>query len=230
MFLIKSTPLACLLITNTTPVCHGFPLPGGNTHPHPCTPPPPPPPPPPPLQVDSRELRGRTMADLGTDPVHRYGPSWQALARKKGDAEVAAAATATATANAGTATGTAAPVWGSMAALSGGSGGGDGGVGMLEGSVQDRVGATAMAAVTAAERETEEAAKAKASRTSRKRRRIEQATKDKEEQRAIKEWIAQLPGADLDAFHSLRGDFEHQDGSAPELVRRGGRGWLASLA
>ena len=162
--------------------------------------------------------------------MHRYEPSWRARAKKEEDAKAAAATAAAAAAAAGTPTATAASDFGNMAGLGDGSGGGDGGVGMQEGSVQARTGGTARAALTAAQREAEEAAKAKTSRISRKRRRIEQATKDREEQRAIKEWVGKLPGADLSAFHPLRRDFQpERDGRAPELVRRA-CGWLTFLA
>ena len=42
------------------------------------------------LQLDSREVRSRTIAELGTNPRFRYEPSWQALAKKQEDAKKAA--------------------------------------------------------------------------------------------------------------------------------------------
>lgn len=59
-------------------------------------------------QVDSREIRSRTIAELGTRPKFRYEPSWEALKKKKAAtkardeavkaAQVAAAAAAQVTA------------------------------------------------------------------------------------------------------------------------------------
>ena len=209
-------------------------------------------------QVSSLEIENRTIAELGTSPVHRYEPSWQAVAKKEEDAKAAAAAaaasanaavaagtaivgtatagtatTATATRAAATATATApaASGFGSKAALGSGSGRGSGSVGSSggDGDGGEEGLAEGGATVTAAEREAKEAAAAKAPQISRKRRKVDRDIKNKAEERAIKEWVGQLPGAGLDAYDPLRGDFTHEHDNSSEMVRRG-CGWLALLA
>lgn len=46
-------------------------------------------------------------------------------------------------------------------------------------------------------------------------------SKNKEEERKIKEWVDKLPGADLSVFLPLRGDFDHEHDNGAEEVRLG---------
>ena len=188
------------------------------------------------------------MAELGTNPVHRYEPSWHAVAKKEEDAKVAAAVNATVaegTATAGAVTaGTAAAVastatpaaataasgFGGKAAVGSRSvigGGGDGGGkkgGLGEGGAEG----TAKATATSAERDAEEAAAAKDSQNSRKRLKREEVIKNKKEERKIKAWVGTLPGAGLHGYHPLRGEFDHEHDNSAEVVRKG-CSWLALL-
>lgn len=43
-------------------------------------------------------------------------------------------------------------------------------------------------------------------------------SKANEEKRGLHEWKNNLPGADLQVFHPLRGDFEHEHDNAAEEV------------
>eukprot|EP00903_Cladosiphon_okamuranus_P018342 g16874.t1 len=198
------------------------------THPHKC---------PPALRgvkLDSREVRSRTIAELGTNPQYRYEPSWQALAKKQEDAKKAAREAAA----------TAAGSNGTKSALangdSGGGGGGGGGGGNRAGSAGGGGGAAAGGGVddveagggaVARKGESEEcaasgskspsaaAAAVKSAQKKRGRRRVPAQNKTKEDERALNDWKNTLPGADLSVYSPLRGDFDHEhDNSAEELL------------
>lgn len=65
------------------------------------------------------------------------------------------------------------------------------------------------------------AAEFKNSVQSRKRKRkAQQTSRNKEEERQIKEWVESLPGADLGGYFPLRGDFEVEHDNAAEEVKR----------
>ncbi|CAN0162413.1 unnamed protein product [Ectocarpus sp. 6 AP-2014] len=176
------------------------------------------------FKLDSKEVRSRTIAELGTNPRYRYEPSWQALAKKQEMAKAAARAAAAAsegnvegsdgiptTGNSST-NGAGGGGGGSSAGSDGGGGGGGAATGGEEGS-----NAGGGAAAGGAGGEMEEVA-SKTTNNRRKRRRVAQS-KVKEEERLIKEWADKLPGADLSVFLPLRGDFDHEhDNAAEELL------------
>eukprot|EP00904_Undaria_pinnatifida_P006489 jgi/Undpi1/2970/HiC_scaffold_14.g06347.m1 len=88
-----------------------------------------------------------------------------------------------------------------------------------EGSARVASGKVSGTAATKAEREAEAAAAAKASQNRKKKRKVDKVNKTKEEERAIREWVAKLPGADLSGYYPLRGDFDHEhDNAAEELL------------
>ncbi|CAN0165041.1 unnamed protein product [Ectocarpus sp. 6 AP-2014] len=157
------------------------------------------------VKVSSKEIRGRTIAELGTNPRYRYEPSWQALAEKqqqrKEESEEAAAAAAAASAN------------GLGAAAANGTIGAPNGVG--GGAVgfacagNGAVGGDGAGSATGQNR----------SNTKQRRRRADKVNKAKEEEREIREWTEKLPGADLSVYAPLRGDFDHEhDDTAEELL------------
>eukprot|EP00903_Cladosiphon_okamuranus_P017935 g16503.t1 len=158
------------------------------------------------VKVNSREIRSRTIAELGTNPRYRYEPSWRAMAEKqrarKEEAAAAAAAAANGSADTSNGTGGAGAGGGAAAAP---SGGGDG------------VGAGGDAAATGG---AGSVVQQNRSNTKHKRRqRTEKVNKAKEEEREIREWVEKLPGADLSVYMPLRGDFDHEhDDAAEELL------------
>ncbi|CAM9351595.1 unnamed protein product, partial [Laminaria digitata] len=197
------------------------------------------------VKVCSREIRSRTIAELGTNPQYRYEPSWQALAKREEDAKAAAAAAATtaaetaaaasavaaATADAAAAAAATAATAAAAAASSGSgignglSNGGGGGAAGGGGSATADVGVDGedgksngnAARVSGVGGQSEEGAKASQNR--KKKKKVDKVNKNKEEERAIKEWVEKLPGADLSVYAPLRGDFDHEhDDSAEELL------------
>lgn len=80
----------------------------------------------------------------------------------------------------------------------------------------ERNGTKRNGAATEAQRD---AAAAKATQNRKKKRKFEKVNRNKEEERAIKAWVDQLPGADLSGYFPLRGDFEHEHDNAAEEVR-----------
>ncbi|CAN0373488.1 unnamed protein product [Pylaiella littoralis] len=174
------------------------------------------------VQLNSRENRSLTIAELGTKPTYRYEPSWQALAKKEAaKAAVAAAGMPWR------------PTW--FEALNRDGGGGGGGGGGSSGGLDGRGaggGAAAAAsggggaageagggAAAGGEGRTGQTAVTAAKSTQKKKKRRVIQNKNKEEERQIKEWVDKLPGADLSVYSPLRGDFDHEhDNAAEELL------------
>ncbi|CAM9384022.1 unnamed protein product [Ectocarpus sp. 12 AP-2014] len=153
------------------------------------------------VKVNSKEIRGRTIAELGTNPRYRYEPSWQALAEKqnqrKEESEAAAAGAASAN--------------GSSTAAAKGTIGAPNGVG---GGVvgfacagNGAVGGDGAGSATGQQNR---------SNTKQRRRRADKVNKAKEEEREIREWTEKLPGADLSVYAPLRGDFDHEHDDTAE--------------
>ncbi|CAN0228052.1 unnamed protein product, partial [Scytosiphon promiscuus] len=161
------------------------------------------------VKLNSREIRGRTIAELGTNPRYRYVRVWVAeptTRRMRERPRVAvdgkpvcvfrlAWRVAPALVHCRLAgPGDAAPSSANGVALGGGG-----------------VGANA-AGGTGTQSSSRPATKLK-------KKRADKANKAKEEEREIREWTEKLPGADLSVYAPLRGDFDHEhDDSAEELL------------
>eukprot|EP00752_Nemacystus_decipiens_P012859 g11385.t1 len=181
------------------------------THPHRCSPT---------LrgvQINSREIRSRTIAELGTNPRYRYEPSWRAMAEKqRAQKEEAAAAAAAAAGGVHVANGTATGASnGSGSAAANGTAGAGGGAAAAPSGGGDGGGTGGDAAAGAGVAVQQNRSNTK----QKKRQRTEKVNKAKEEEREIREWVEKLPGADLSVFMPLRGDFDHEhDDAAEELL------------
>ncbi|CAN0466733.1 unnamed protein product, partial [Ascophyllum nodosum] len=169
--------------------------------------------------VSSREIRSRTIADLDTEPEFRYEPSFVAK-RKRGEEEEKAKAKY----GSGSGRLSSPPGGGKAAALSNGSASLGGSGGYSSGFVGDSGEGSAASGVGGSRDEAgaggyPNSSAAKAAQSRKKKFKKERGNKNKEEERMIKEWVEQLPGADLSGYLPLRGDFEFEhDNGAEELL------------
>ncbi|CAN0178573.1 unnamed protein product [Ascophyllum nodosum] len=169
--------------------------------------------------VSSREIRSRTIADLDTEPEFRYEPSFVAK-RKRGEEEEKAKAKY----GSGSGRLSSPPGGGKAAALSNGSASLGGSGGYSSGFVGDSGEGSAASGVGGSRDEAGaggylNSSAAKAAQSRKKKFKKERGNKNKEEERMIKEWVEQLPGADLSGYLPLRGDFEFEhDNGAEELL------------
>ena len=195
--------------------------------------------------MSSREIRSRTIADLDTEPEFRYEPSFVAK-RKRGEEEEKAKAkygSGSGRLSSPPGGGKAAALSNGSASLGGSGGYSSGFVGDSGGDVEQAGTTAAVSAngvgvygVYGREREGSAASgvggsrdeagaggypnssAAKAAQSRKKKFKKERGNKNKEEERMIKEWVEQLPGADLSGYLPLRGDFEFEHDNGAEEV------------
>lgn len=172
-------------------------------------------------KVSSREIRSRTIADLGTKPEFRYEPSF--AAKRKRDEEAAAAAAAEAAHANGSVGGGSSS--GGHDQCGGGSGtgvcrrgGGSIGGGSANINGGDDSHGKGLSGGTGAGGAGGGGSALKVAQSRKKKFKKERGNKNKEEERMIKEWVDQLPGADLSGYFPLRGDFEFEHDNTAEEV------------